>query len=79
MRTTVEIPDEQRARLLQLAAERGEKGFSVLVQEAVKRYIEEIDRRTDVLNEALSAIGSMNEQEADHLDESVQRLRGAWR
>lgn len=79
MRTTVETPDEHRARLLQLAAERGEKGFSPLVQEAVKRYIEEIDARTDVLNEALSAIGSMNEQEADHLEESVQRLRKAWR
>lgn len=39
MRTTIELPDEQRAKLLELAARRGEKGFSKLVQEAVAEYL----------------------------------------
>src|SRR3972149_4767993 len=43
MRTTVEITDEQRARLLELAARRGEKGFSKLVQEALERFIDEVE------------------------------------
>ena len=40
VRTTVEIPDVQRARLLELAVRRGEKGFSRLIQEAVDRLLE---------------------------------------
>ena len=39
MRTTVEITDAQRAGLLELAARRGEKGFSRLVQEAVEAIL----------------------------------------
>ena len=36
MRTTVEINDRFRARLLQIAAERGEKGFSGMLEEALE-------------------------------------------
>ena len=39
MRTTVEITSAQRARLLALAARRGDKGFSRLVQEALDAYL----------------------------------------
>jgi len=42
VRTTVEISDAQRAALLKLAAERGEKGFSRLVGEALDRYLAEL-------------------------------------
>jgi len=37
--TTVEIRDRQRAKLFELAARRGEKGFSKLVQEAIDLYL----------------------------------------
>jgi metal-responsive CopG/Arc/MetJ family transcriptional regulator len=40
VRTTVELTDRQRAALRKLAAERGEKGFSRLVQEAIEHYLE---------------------------------------
>jgi predicted transcriptional regulator len=40
MRTTIEFPDEQRAKLLELAAGRGEKEFSRLIQEALSRYLD---------------------------------------
>jgi len=39
MRTTVEITPEQRARLLELAARQGRKGFSHLVREALETYL----------------------------------------
>jgi hypothetical protein len=39
MRTTIELDDVHRAALLRLAAERGEKGFSRLVGEAVEAYL----------------------------------------
>ncbi len=79
MRTTVEIPDEQRARLLELAAERGEKGFSRLVQEAVALYLRENEARRDRIAAARSTLGSMTKKEADDLRQSVGVLRGRWR
>ena len=39
MRTTVEITDAQRAELLKLAAQRGEKGFSAVIREALDLYL----------------------------------------
>ena len=39
MRTTVELSDEQRAALLSLAAKRGLRGYSMLVQEALAQYL----------------------------------------
>ena len=39
MRTTIELKPEHRARLLELAARRGEKGFSSVIAEAVDAYL----------------------------------------
>ena len=79
MRTTVEIPDVQRARLLELAARRGEKGFSRLVQEAVERLLAEDDSREVRTKAALALEGSMGAKEADALLASVTRIRSTWR
>ncbi len=79
MRTTVEIPEELRARLLAIAARRGEKGFSKLVQEAVARYLDELERREELARDALSVIGLLDEAEADELEASVRELRRSWR
>lgn len=79
MRTTVEIPDHQRARLLELAARRGERGFSRLVQEAIEHYLAEHCPESDRLTAALSAIGSLDEASADALEDSVREIRKTWR
>lgn len=39
MRTSIELSDEQRAALLALAARRGLRGYSFLIQEALARYL----------------------------------------
>ena len=39
MRTTVELTNEQRAALLAKAAQRGIRGYSSLVQEALAQYL----------------------------------------
>jgi hypothetical protein len=41
MRTTIQLPDENRDILLSLARERGEKNVSRVVQEAVAFYLQE--------------------------------------
>ena len=40
MRTTIEIRDEHRAKLLEMAARRGEKGFSSIVSEAIELILQ---------------------------------------
>jgi len=79
MRTTVELPDEIRARLLEMAARRGERGFSGLVEEALERYLAEEVRRMERAEAARSVLGTLGEAEADALVESVRRLRERWR
>jgi metal-responsive CopG/Arc/MetJ family transcriptional regulator len=79
MRTTIEIPDDQRARLLDLAARRGEKGFSRLVQEAIERMLAEDDSRKSRTKAALALKGSMGAKAADDLEASVARIRSTWR
>ena len=79
MRTTIEIPDDQRAALLSLAAKRGEKGFSRLVQEALAMYLAAESERQDTINKALAAIGSLDAEAADRLSSSVRELQETWR
>ena len=81
MRTTIEIDDELRARLLALAARRGQKGFSGIVSEAIERYLTEEEFREEERrkNAALQALGSLTDEEAESLEERTQRLRENWR
>ncbi len=79
MRTTVEIDDAQRAELLKLAAQRGEKGFSSVIREAVDLYIRQHRAKKEAVAQALKVQGSFSDEEADALVASVRELRGRWR
>lgn len=80
MRTTVEIRDDQRAKLLELVARRGEKGFSRLVEEALDEYLDPgCGRRGERVRRALRAIGSVDEEAAARLEDSARRIRATWR
>ena len=79
MRTTIELPDEQRAKLLELAAKRGEKGFSVLIQEAVAAYLEQQATGGDRVRRAVALRGALRGEEGDKLLEATEEARKAWR
>lgn len=79
MRTTVEIGDAHRAELLKLAAQRGEKGFSSVIREALDLYIRQHRAKRGVVAQALELEGSFSDEEADALEASVLRLREKWR
>ena len=79
MRTTIELPDSLRARLLHLAASRGEKGFSNLVREAVESYLAGLGNREEGRRRAAEVLGTVPDADADRLEESVRRLRERWR
>jgi metal-responsive CopG/Arc/MetJ family transcriptional regulator len=79
MRTTVEIDDRQRAELLKLAAQRGEKGFSGIVREAIEVYLKQHRAKRELVAEALKLKGTFSDAEADALEASVRQLRERWR
>ena len=78
MRTTIEVGEEHRARLLELAARRGQKGFSHLVAEALEFYLRD-QQHHDSVARALAQKGALSDREAGELEESVRSLRSHWR
>jgi hypothetical protein len=70
---------EHRARLLELAAARGEKGFSTVVAEALELYLEAQRNRTTAIRGALALKGSISEAEAASLSSETRRVRAHWR
>ena len=79
MRTTIEMKPEHRARLLELAANRGEMGFSTVVAEALDLFFETQSGRTNAIRNALALKGSMSDKEATILLANTQKLRENWR
>jgi predicted transcriptional regulator len=79
MRTTIEMKDEYRAQLLDLAARRGEKGFSTVVNEAIEVYLEREKSRESLRRRALAMRGTLSAKEADRLRRHVAALRENWR
>ena len=80
MRTTIELRPEHRARLLELAARRGEKGFSSVIGEALDLFLREGGpRREHLLAEAVKQRGSFSRSEAARLRQEAGALRRSWR
>jgi hypothetical protein len=79
MRTTIELTDEQRAELLKLAAQRGVKGFSLLVQEALDEYLWRQAGKEQAIANALSLRGSLTGKSAESFKERVESVRELWR
>jgi predicted transcriptional regulator len=79
MRTTIEMKPEHRARILELAANRGEKGFSTVIAEALEMYLADQERRTNAIQNAVALKGSMSETEAADLLAQTRRIRTNWR
>ena len=79
MRTTVEIKPEHRSALISLAARRGQKGFSSVLEEAIESYLAREGERAERREELLSIGGSLSESEADELRRSTRELRESWR
>jgi metal-responsive CopG/Arc/MetJ family transcriptional regulator len=79
MRTTIEMKPEHRAKLLELAAHRGAKGFSQLVSEALEAYLRAEADREAQRKRAVLLKGAMPSQEAKSLRDAAEALRRSWR
>lgn len=79
MRTAIEIDDAQLAELLKLAAQRGEKGLSSVLREALDLYLRQHRAKREAVAQALKLKGSFSDDEADDLEASVRHIREGWR
>jgi polyhydroxyalkanoate synthesis regulator phasin len=79
MRTTVELKPEHRSRLLAIAAKRGEKGFSTVLNEAVESYLGAEAERERKIQRALQLQGVLTRKDAAALYKKVAALRASWR
>lgn len=77
MRTTIEISNEHRDRLMEVAARNGERGVSALVAEALRRYLPVRARTVLSQDEALGLRGSLSTEEANALRRAIRDLRSA--
>lgn len=79
MRTTIEMRPEHRARILELAATRGEKGFSQIIAEALDIYLDAVKRRDAAIALALALKGSLPKKDAEDLAARTLTIREQWR
>ncbi len=78
MRTTIELSERHRARLARLAAERGERGFSRFIAEALDSYLETCGLGDD-RDGARRLRGVLDESDARELEGRVRAIRENWR
>jgi predicted transcriptional regulator len=78
MRTTIELKPEHRSRLMAIAAKRGERGFSSVLNEAVESYLSEETERDARRQRALRLRGILKHEEAAELQKNAAALRASW-
>jgi hypothetical protein len=79
MRTTIEMRDEHRAALLEIAARRGVKGLSPLVAEAIDEYLRSASVRESRRKLSVQLRGALSGAEARRLREETSAIRKSWR
>jgi hypothetical protein len=79
VRTTIELKPEHRAKLLELAARRGEKGFSSVIAEAIESHLARTAENDDARRRALRLRGTLSRKDADGLRHTAEALRDSWR
>jgi len=78
MRTTIEISDEHRGILLSLAAQKGLRGYSRIIQEAIDYYIEHKTQAMDKKKDILKMKGGWNQEETKKIRSNLESLRKNW-
>jgi metal-responsive CopG/Arc/MetJ family transcriptional regulator len=79
MRTTVELSDDLIAALHALAVKKGYRGYSRVMEEAVKHYLREHEKKDRSLSVLMKMRGSWNAEEAARTKEKLEEIRKNWR
>lgn len=78
MRTTIEISDHYRKILLSLAAQRGLRDYSEIIQEALDNYIVEQMKEPEIKEKVLAMQGSWQQEETQQTRSRLRELREKW-
>jgi hypothetical protein len=79
MRTTIDLKPEHRAKLLELAARRGEKGFSSIIGEAVEAHLKHTLANEDARRRAGLLRGRLSRKDVQTLRHATAAVRESWR
>lgn len=78
MRTTIEISDKHRSILLAFAAQKGLRGYSQIIQEALDHYIEYHIQTNAKKKDVLKMKGCWKNEEAQEIRSRLTELRENW-
>ena len=79
MRTSIEISDKHRGILLALAAQKGLRGYSGIIKEALDYYIEHQSKTTEKKREILKMEKTWNAEETEEIRSNLVELRENWK
>jgi hypothetical protein len=79
MRTTIELSDRTYRRLRAAAAERGMRGFSPIVEEAVERLLDAGAGAEDLPEALAAAEGAWTEADIDDWERRREEAWSTWR
>jgi len=79
MRTTIELSNDHRSSLHSLAARRGLRGYSKLIQEAVELYIKEMTAREGSGKHLLKMRGTWDKDDAKKFQKRLREIRKSWK
>lgn len=81
MRTTIEIDDDNLAKLRDLAITRGERGYSKLINEALQRYLTSVgvESENDRRRKLAALYGAWDDATADAVRARIAESRQQWR
>ena len=79
MRTTIELSNDHRSSLHSLAARRGIRGYSKLIQEAVDLYIKEMTVKEGNAKLLLKMRGTWNKDDANAFSKKLREIRRNWK
>lgn len=78
MRTTIEISNKHRGKLLSLAAQRGLRGYSRLIEEALEYYFKHYTKSEEMKKDLLKMKGSWKAEETGKVEKRINDLRQNW-
>jgi metal-responsive CopG/Arc/MetJ family transcriptional regulator len=78
MRTTIELKEEHWALLHAIAARRGWRGFSHVVEEAIEFYLKHHAKADEAPRALLGRRGAWSAEEVERLRAAIEDLRKQW-